>query len=66
MIGAAAVLATTQRAPLCAIVLILEFTHTGLDLLVPMLIAVAGAMAISRWIGGTQEPEQDTTHITMA
>jgi H+/Cl- antiporter ClcA len=66
MIGAAAVLATTQRAPLCAIVLILEFTHTGLDLLVPMLIAVAGAMVVSRWVGKPQEPEQDTTHITMA
>jgi H+/Cl- antiporter ClcA len=30
LIGAASVLATTQRAPLCAIVLIMEFTHTGL------------------------------------
>lgn len=44
MIGAAAMLATTQRAPLCAIVLVLEFTGTGLHLLVPMGLAVAGAM----------------------
>jgi len=45
LIGAAAVLATTQRAPLTAIVLVLvlEFTHTGLTLLVPMMIATAAA-----------------------
>ena len=43
LIGAAAVLATTQRAPLTAIVLVLEFTHTGLALLVPILIAVGAA-----------------------
>lgn len=45
MIGAAAVLATTQRAPLCSVVLVLEFTRTGLDLLIPMLLAVGGAAA---------------------
>lgn len=43
LIGAAAVLATTQRAPLTAIVLVLVFTHTGLTLLVPILIAVGAA-----------------------
>ena len=43
LIGATAVLATTQRAPLTAIVLVLEFTHTGLALLVPILIAVGAA-----------------------
>ena len=47
MIGAAAVLATTQRAPLCSVVLVLEFTRTGLDLLIPMLLAVGGAAATS-------------------
>ena len=43
MIAVAAVLATTQKAPLCAIVLI-EFTNTGLNLAVPMTLAVAGAL----------------------
>lgn len=43
MIAAAAVLATTQKAPLCAIVLIIEFTDAGLNLAVPMILAVAGA-----------------------
>ena len=44
IIGGAAFLATTQRAPLCAIILVLEFTHTGLDLALPMLLAVAAAV----------------------
>lgn len=44
LLGAAATLATTMRAPLCAMVLVLEFTHTGLELLAPMAICVAGAI----------------------
>jgi H+/Cl- antiporter ClcA len=59
IIGAAAVLATTQRAPLCAIVLVMEFTQTGLDLLIPMLIAVAGALLTVRLLpatGGEHHP----------
>ncbi|MEO5831897.1 MAG: chloride channel protein [Nakamurella sp.] len=55
MIGAAAVLATTQRAPLCAVVLVLEFTRTGLDLLVPMLLAVGGA-AVTSYLLGRSRP----------
>ncbi|MET3805103.1 H+/Cl- antiporter ClcA [Nakamurella sp. UYEF19] len=47
MIGAAAVLAAAQRAPLCAIVLVLEFTQTGLTLLLPLGIAVGGAMLVA-------------------
>lgn len=43
LIGAAAVLATTQRAPLTAIVLVVEFTHSGEGLLAPIVLAVAGA-----------------------
>lgn len=46
LIAAAAVLAVTQRAPLCAIVLMLEFTHSGLALLVPMVLAT-GTAALS-------------------
>ena len=44
IIGGAAFLATTQRAPLCAIVLVLEFTHTGLALAVPLLLGVGAAI----------------------
>jgi H+/Cl- antiporter ClcA len=39
-ITAGAMLAVTQRAPLCAIALILEFTHSGYPLLVPLMFAV--------------------------
>ncbi len=66
IIGAAAVLATTQRAPLCAIVLIMEFTHTGLDLLVPMLIAVTGAMLTARLLHSVTSGGAETGPITMA
>jgi CIC family chloride channel protein len=47
-IGAAAVLATTQRAPLCAIVLVLELTHSALVISLPIMLAVGGAMATAR------------------
>ena len=43
VVAAAAVLAATQRAPLTAIVLTIEFTHVGTALLVPMMLAVGGA-----------------------
>jgi len=43
VVGAAAVLAAAQRAPLAAIVLTIEFTHTGSALLVPTMLAVGGA-----------------------
>lgn len=54
IVGAAAVLATTQRAPLCAIVLVLEFTHCGFDLTVPLLLAVAGSMLTARALNRRQ------------
>ena len=47
LICAAAVLATTHRAPFTAIVLVLELTHTGNALLVPLVIAVVVAYMIS-------------------
>jgi H+/Cl- antiporter ClcA len=43
-IAAGAMLAVTQRAPLCAIALVLELTHTGYPLLVPLAIAVTAAL----------------------
>jgi H+/Cl- antiporter ClcA len=48
VVGAAAVLATTQRAPLTATALAVEFTHSGFPLLVPVLLAVGIATAVSR------------------
>lgn len=48
VVGAAAVLAVTQRAPLTAAALALELTRTGPELLLPVLVAVAGALAVAR------------------
>ncbi|HEV7212050.1 MAG TPA: chloride channel protein [Blastococcus sp.] len=47
IVGAAAVLATTQRAPLTAAVLAVEFTHSSLTMLVPIALAVGGAVVLS-------------------
>jgi CIC family chloride channel protein len=48
IVAAAAFLASTMRAPLTAIVLVIEFTATGFDLLLPIFLAVAGSLAASR------------------
>lgn len=53
LVGAAAVLATTQRAPVTAVVLTVEFTHARLDLLAPMAIAVVLALATSHRLPGS-------------
>ncbi|WP_075892251.1 chloride channel protein [Actinomyces provencensis] len=51
-IGAAAFLGTSMRAPFTALVLVLEFTQQGVQVLVPALLALAGAVAGSAWIEG--------------
>ncbi len=48
VVGAAAVLAATQRAPLTATVLVVEFTYSGAELVVPVLVAVGCAVAVVR------------------
>ncbi|TDV34329.1 H+/Cl- antiporter ClcA [Paraburkholderia caballeronis] len=50
IVGAAAFLAASMQMPVTAIVLVLEFTHVNHDLAIPMLLAVAGAVATQRWI----------------
>ena len=47
VVAAAAFLAANMRAPFTGIVLIVEFTGTGSALLLPMALAVAGALAAS-------------------
>lgn len=56
LVGAAAVLATTQRAPLMAVVLAIEFTHAGLSLVAPMLLAVALALGTGQVLQGQPAP----------
>jgi CIC family chloride channel protein len=46
LIGAAAFLAVTMRAPLTALLLTMEFTGQGPELLVPVMLCVAGAVAV--------------------
>ena len=46
IIGSAAFLASSQKMPLTAIVIIFEFTHVNFSFLVPILFAVAGSMSI--------------------
>ncbi|OIH94474.1 chloride channel protein [Curtobacterium sp. MCBA15_001] len=45
-IGAAAFLATTMRAPFTALVLVVEFTEQGTDILIPALLAITGSVAV--------------------
>ncbi len=47
-IGGAALLASAMQAPLAAVVLVLELTGTGISLIVPMLVALTGAMLVAR------------------
>ncbi|AGW42282.1 chloride channel protein [Leifsonia xyli subsp. cynodontis DSM 46306] len=46
LIGAAAFLAATMRAPVTALLLVMEFTHQGPQLLTPVMLCVAGAVAV--------------------
>ena len=52
MIGAAAFVGAASQAPLAGLVLVLELTHSGLGLLVPMLVATVTATVVARWIDG--------------
>jgi H+/Cl- antiporter ClcA len=48
VVAAAAFLATAQQMPITAVVLIMEFTNSPQDLLVPILLAVAGAVGTAK------------------
>ncbi|WP_052450402.1 chloride channel protein [Actinomyces polynesiensis] len=52
LIGAATFLGTSMRAPFTALVLVLELTQQGVQVLVPALLALAGAVAASAWVEG--------------
>ncbi len=48
LIGAAALLAGAMQSPIASIALVVELTHSGLALLVPIALAAAGAAVVSR------------------
>jgi chloride channel protein, CIC family len=52
MIGAAAMIGAGMQAPLAALALVLELTHSGFALMVPMAVATVIATAMTRWIDG--------------
>ena len=51
LVGGAAVLAASMQGPLAAVVLILELAHRSDTLVVPLLLAVAGATVVARILG---------------
>ncbi|HEY5304975.1 MAG TPA: chloride channel protein [Acidimicrobiales bacterium] len=52
LIGAAAMIGASMQAPLAGLVLVLELTHGGFDLVIPMMTATALATLIVRQIDG--------------
>jgi H+/Cl- antiporter ClcA len=52
MVGAAAMIGASMQAPLAALALVVELTHSGLPIMVPMAVATVSATAISRYIDG--------------
>jgi H+/Cl- antiporter ClcA len=52
MIGAAAMIGASMQAPLAGLALVLELTHSGFSLMVPMIAATAGATVVARHIDG--------------
>jgi H+/Cl- antiporter ClcA len=52
VIGAAAMIGAGMQAPLAGLALVLELTHSGFGLMVPMMVATLVATAVSRWIDG--------------
>ena len=52
VVGGAAFLSSSMTMPLTAIALIMEFTRMDHDFLVPVMLAVGGAMAARQWMNG--------------
>jgi H+/Cl- antiporter ClcA len=52
IVGAAAMIGATMQAPLVGLVLVLELTHSGFDIMVPMMAATVIATVLVRQIDG--------------
>jgi H+/Cl- antiporter ClcA len=52
MVGAAAMLGASMQAPLTALALVLELTHSGFQIMVPMMAALVIATAVTRHVDG--------------
>jgi chloride channel protein, CIC family len=52
MVAAASMMGASLQAPLTALALVLELTHAGFGLMVPMAVAVVTATAVARYVDG--------------
>jgi CIC family chloride channel protein len=52
LIGAAAIMGSGMQAPFAAIVLVLELTHTGFGIIVPLMVATILATLVAKTIDG--------------
>ena len=52
MVGAAAMIGASMQAPLAALALVLELTHSGFALVIPMMAATVGATTVARFVDG--------------
>jgi H+/Cl- antiporter ClcA len=52
MVSAAAMLGASMQAPLAALALVLELTHSGFQVMAPMIAAVVIATAVTRHVDG--------------
>lgn len=52
MIGATAMIGAAMQAPLSALALVLELTHSGFALMIPMMIATTLATIVARYLDG--------------
>jgi chloride channel protein, CIC family len=52
LVGAAAMLGAAMQAPLASLALVLELTHSGFGIMVPMLAATVTATIVARYIDG--------------
>ena len=52
MVGAAAMIGASMQAPIAALALVLELTHSGFAMLIPMIAATVGATTVARYVDG--------------
>jgi chloride channel protein, CIC family len=52
MVGAAAMIGASMQAPLTALALVLELTHSGFQIMVPLMAATVTATAVARYVDG--------------
>jgi H+/Cl- antiporter ClcA len=52
MVGAAAMIGASMQAPLAALAFVLELTHTGFAMLIPMMAATVGSTTVARYVDG--------------